>query len=78
MSIFSKPISKLGTEDLEELLKEAAVENIRLEFKLEVPGKEETLKKLSSFANTFGGFLVVGAGASFGARENLPTPAFQK
>jgi hypothetical protein len=64
MSIFSKPISRLGTEDLEELLKEAAVENVRLEFKLEVPGKDETLKKLSSFANTFGGFLVVGARAS--------------
>ena len=47
--------------DLQELLTEGAVENVRLEFKREVPGKDETLKKLSSFANTFGGYLVIGA-----------------
>lgn len=58
MSIFTKPVSQLGTADLEELLHEGAVENARLEFKLEVPNKDETLKKLSSFANTFGGFMV--------------------
>lgn len=32
-------------------------------FKSEVPNKDETLKKLSSFANTFGGFVIVGAKA---------------
>ena len=48
--------------------------NARLEFKLEVPSKEETLKKLSSFANTFGGFMVVGAKAKStdGRLEDLP------
>ena len=64
MSIFSRPISKLTTGDLEELLRDAAAENVRLEFKLETPSKDEMLKKLSSFSNTFGGFLVVGAKAS--------------
>lgn len=51
-----------------------AVENVRLEFKLEVPGKDETLKKVSSFANTFGGYIVVGAKAasSDGRLEGLP------
>lgn len=63
MAIFSKPISQLSTEDLQESLAERAVENVRLEFKAEIPGKDETLKKLSSFANTFGGYLVVGAKA---------------
>ena len=74
MSIFSKPTSRHVTEDLEELLKDAAVENVRLEFKLEVPGKDETLKKLSSFANTFGGFLLVGAkaGSADGRLQALP------
>jgi hypothetical protein len=64
MSIFTKPLSQLGTTDVEELMKDGAVENARLEFKLEVPSKDETLKKLSSFANTFGGFMVIGARAS--------------
>ena len=64
MSIFWKAISQIGPRDLQELLDGAAVENVRLEFKSEVPAKDETLKKVSSFANTFGGWVVVGAQAS--------------
>ncbi|HEX3745409.1 MAG TPA: ATP-binding protein [Bryobacteraceae bacterium] len=50
------------------------MENLRLEFKSKVPDKPETLKKLSSFANSFGGFMVVGAMAngSDGRLEDLP------
>ena len=65
MSIYSTPLPQLKTADLEELLVGRAVENTRLEFKREVPDKDETLKKLSSFANTFGGYLVVVTGPSF-------------
>jgi predicted HTH transcriptional regulator len=74
MSIFTKPISQLVTADLQELLDERAVENVRLEFKREVPNKDESLKKLSSFANTFGGFMVIGASArsTDGRIESLP------
>jgi len=61
---YSIPISQLEFSDLAELLREQAVENARLEFKREVPDKNETLKKLSSFANTFGGLVVVGATAN--------------
>jgi predicted HTH transcriptional regulator len=63
MSIFGKPMSQISPLDLHELLEQKAVENVRLEFKRDIPGKDETLKKLSSFANTFGGFLVIGAEA---------------
>lgn len=63
MPFYSKPLSKLDTADLQELLNDNAVENPRLEFKLKVPDKEDTLKKLSSFANTLGGFMVIGAEA---------------
>jgi hypothetical protein len=63
MSIFTKPVSQYETSDLQLLMDEAAVENVRLEFKLEIPSKDETLKKLSSFANAFGGFAVIGAQA---------------
>lgn len=63
MSIFTKSPSQVTTADLQELLSEGAVENVRLEFKSEVPKKDETLKKLSSFANTFGGYMVMGAKA---------------
>jgi predicted HTH transcriptional regulator len=63
MPFFSKNITDLSTSDLEELLEEEAVENVRLEFKSLPPGPDETLKKLSGFANTFGGYLIVGASA---------------
>lgn len=74
MSIYTTPLSQLGTADLQELLNDGAVENGRLEFKLQVPNKDDTLKKLSSFANTFGGFMVIGASASSadGRIEALP------
>lgn len=63
MPFYTKPISQLDTTDLQELLTDVAVENLRLEFKLKVPDKDDTLKKLSSFANTLGGFMVIGAEA---------------
>jgi hypothetical protein len=63
MSIYTTPISQLKASDLAELLQEKAVENTRLEFKREVPDKDETLKKITSFANTFGGSVVIGAAA---------------
>ncbi len=64
MSIFTKPLSQVTWSDVNDLMTERAVENVRLEFKREVPGRDETLKKLSSFANTYGGYVVVGAEAN--------------
>jgi hypothetical protein len=74
MSIYTKPLSQLGIADLQELLTDKAVENVCLEFKSEVPKKDDTLKKLSSFANTFGGFMVLGVNAKSedGRIEDLP------
>ncbi|HTM42500.1 MAG TPA: ATP-binding protein [Terriglobales bacterium] len=66
MSIYSRPLSHLGTGDLQELLDNKAVENVHLEFKREDPGKDEIMKKISSFGNTFGGYIVVGAKAKSG------------
>lgn len=47
MSIYTTPLSRIGAADLQELMAEGAVENVRLEFESEVPNKDETLKKLS-------------------------------
>jgi Schlafen, AlbA_2 len=74
VSIYAKPTSQLTAADLQELLQENAVENARLEFKLLVPDKDDTLKKLTSFANTSGGLVVIGAKASGkdGRIQDLP------
>jgi predicted HTH transcriptional regulator len=59
---------------LEELVSGHAVETVRLEFKREVPVRDEAIKKISSFANTYGGFIVVGAQADSkdGRIQSLP------
>ncbi len=73
MSLFNRSITALTTADLQELLTDQAVENIRLEFKSVDPPKDEMLKKLSSFANTYGGYVVVGAAADgAGKLQALP------
>ena len=79
MSIYGKPLTHIALLDLQELLDAEAVENVRLEFKREPPKKGEMLKKLSSFANTFGGFLVVGAEADSkdGRIKGLPGVVIQ-
>ena len=61
--IFVKPVTEISTADLQELLTDHTVENLRLEFKREIATKDETLKKLSAFANTIGGLIVIGAEA---------------
>lgn len=63
MSVFSTPVAHVTTDELRELLTERAAENVRLEFKRDIPDKDEMLKKLSSFANTYGGLLIIGASA---------------
>jgi schlafen family protein len=69
---YTTTISKLTETDLLELVMDNAVENLRLEFKSQVPKEDETLKKLSSFANTFGGLMVIGAEAQDGKITSLP------
>lgn len=68
MSIYNKPIADVNTADLQELLAENAVENYRLEFKRQDPNRDQMLKKLSSMANTHGGYLLVGANAGSDGR----------
>ena len=46
--IFAKPVTQISAADLQELLTDQAVENLRLEFKCEIATKDETLKKLSA------------------------------
>lgn len=60
MSIFNKEINRITANDIMELESQNAVENIRLEFKKRLPSKDNLLKKISSFANTYGGYLVIG------------------
>ena len=71
MPFYTTAISKLVESDLQELVTDQAVENLRLEFKSTVPSEDQTLKKLSSLANTYGGIVIVGAEEKDGKITNL-------
>jgi len=62
MSIFNRQVQDLNYDDIDELMTEGMRENIRLEFKEQAPSKNEIIKKISSFANTYGGYIIMGAG----------------
>lgn len=68
MSIYDTSTDQLSTADLPELLTDSAVENLRLEFKSQDVDKDEALKKITSFANTFGGYILIGAEADKNGR----------
>jgi len=60
MSIFSKQVENIVFEDINELWGEKVQENIRLEYKREIPSKDGLVKKLSSMSNTHGGYMIIG------------------
>lgn len=60
MSIFSKQVESIDFQDILECLDEGVQENIRLEYKKEIPPRDELVKKVSSMSNTHGGYMVIG------------------
>src|SRR6267143_4257675 len=62
MAIFEKTVDEYSYKDLEELL--GVVESTILEFKSALDPSDpwnDLLKELVSFANTYGGYLILGA-----------------
>jgi len=68
--LFSKPISDLTFEDVEEFCKRFR-ENTRVEYKSTFNDdvKRKLPKVLSSFANSYGGILIIGINAPAGAPQ---------
>jgi Putative DNA-binding domain len=68
--LFSKPISDLTFEDVEEFCKRFK-ENMRVEYKSTFDDnvKRKLPKVLSSFANSYGGILIIGINAPAGAPQ---------
>jgi predicted HTH transcriptional regulator len=76
MFSFSKSLDKITEDDLLELVKSAAVENRQLEYKRELPGvaekdKREFVRDVVSFANSAGGHIIFGIGATNGIPTEL-------
>src|SRR5579864_1155916 len=59
MAIFDKSVSAIDNADLQTLI--GAPESSILEYKQAVHTWDDVVKELVAFANTFGGYLVLGA-----------------
>lgn len=57
--MFTKPFSEIEFNDIVAFCKEWP-EGVRVEYKRKIPDAEKRRKSVSSFANTLGGFLVIG------------------
>ncbi len=69
--MFTKPFSEIEFDDIETFCKTWS-EGDRVEYKQELPGGENRRKSISSFANMFGGFLIIGVVTDENNRAKLP------
>ena len=64
MSIFTKSVDEISLDDVRNLVDAKERENINLEYKAEIRGsgndKKELAKDISAFANSEGGYLIIG------------------
>ena len=61
MNLFTKPITSITFEDIENFCREGVPEGLTVEYKREFPADNEKLAKvISSFANTQGGIVLIG------------------
>src|SRR5688572_4904864 len=57
---FDKPIDSLGEEDLQRLIAREVAEGLYVEYKREFPKNDKIGQSIASFANSYGGWYVVG------------------
>jgi len=63
MSLFTKPINEITIDDVETFCKQGIGEGVRMEYKKDFSGKnanKQIAKEVASFANTYGGLLLIG------------------
>ena len=69
--MFTKPFSEIEFDEITAFCEEWP-EGVRVEYKREIPDAEKRRKSVSSFANTLGGFLVIGVEADENNKAILP------
>lgn len=57
---FDKPVESLAAKDLNSLIKNKVAEGYHVEYKSDFPKNEKVGKSIASFANTYGGWYIVG------------------
>lgn len=64
MNLFTKPITEIQFEDIENFCKERIPEGIKVEYKSDFPNNKKLAKVVASFANTYGGIVLIGVNES--------------
>jgi hypothetical protein len=69
---FNKPLKDLTYQDLDKLIQSNFCESLFIEFKSQIPRPEKVAKAIAGFANSYGGFLIIGANKDCG-KDELPS-----
>lgn len=68
---FDKPLKDVTYDDLDKLIRNNFCESLFVEYKSEMPDPKKIAKAIAGFANSYGGFLIIGADKNCG-KEELP------
>ena len=71
-SLFTAPLSDVTFADVIAFCDQGLPESVNLDYKLEITAPEKLAKTVSSFANTFGGVLVIGVDENDTSRPKAP------
>lgn len=71
-SLFTTTLADIEYDDVVAFCNEQLPESVNLDYKREMPAGEKLAKTISSFANTFGGIVVIGVDEDDQSRPKLP------
>lgn len=60
MNLFNDPIHEIKFEDVKKFCDAGTPESVKVDYKRELPKPEKLAKVISSFANTWGGIIIIG------------------
>src|ERR1043166_2935406 len=76
-SPFTAPLASLEFADVVAFCEQGLPESINLDYKLQITAAEKLAKTASSFANTFGGLIVIGVDEDSASKPKLPFDGLQ-
>jgi Putative DNA-binding domain len=71
-SLFTSPLATIDVKDVIAFCEQAVAESVNLDYKREIPAGDKLAKTVTSFANTFGGVVLLGVDEDDRSRPKPP------
>ena len=76
-TIFGKPLNEVNTDDVRLFCKSQIKEGINLDYKKDLSSAKSIVKAIASFANTRGGWILVGVEDDKDDKPKIPAVGFE-